>query len=378
MKEVDPRKQLVLLLNKSELLSELQRKYWAKYFRERNVRILFWSAYLAMEELKAEREREMELLAESESDDELTKQDEAANPRKTQKRKKQIRRDLTKEKEEGKDSDDGIDSLEDENEEEEEEEEGKEGEGTEEGDGVERKNEEEMKDVEDHKSEKMEEEEKAEDAPVPVSFQVSVDEITSDSVKILSRKELYDELVAIAMPVSMERRERERKEREASEPGDAPSSSAKKGKSEQAEDEEEKNSIATRHIIGMVGYPNVGKRHEIENSLRKYALTLFFLVRQSMLSLETKKWQFPPLLEKQSIFKLFSLEMRFFFAIAQVHHFHLQNNIFNSNFFSKDWFSLLLSAQKQTWCAMASFPSIKWGTTVGQSLSYANVFPAQH
>ena len=42
-----PSKATVLLLNKSDLLSEQQRQSWAEYFSENGIKYLFWSAHAA-------------------------------------------------------------------------------------------------------------------------------------------------------------------------------------------------------------------------------------------------------------------------------------------------------------------------------------------
>ena len=44
MKEVSPIKQNLLLVNKSDFLSEEQRKAWAEYFKSENIKFAFFSA----------------------------------------------------------------------------------------------------------------------------------------------------------------------------------------------------------------------------------------------------------------------------------------------------------------------------------------------
>ena len=44
VREVDPRKQCILLMNKSDFLTEKQRETWADYFRSKCVPAVFWSA----------------------------------------------------------------------------------------------------------------------------------------------------------------------------------------------------------------------------------------------------------------------------------------------------------------------------------------------
>ena len=60
VKEVNPNKKCVLLLNKADLLTVSQRKQWANYFHSKNIDFRYFSAYLerlAMEESqKAEKQ----------------------------------------------------------------------------------------------------------------------------------------------------------------------------------------------------------------------------------------------------------------------------------------------------------------------------------
>ena len=57
VKEVDPKKENLLLVNKSDFLTEAQREMWAKYFREQGIKAVFFSA-LSGEELDTIREEE--------------------------------------------------------------------------------------------------------------------------------------------------------------------------------------------------------------------------------------------------------------------------------------------------------------------------------
>ncbi|MPC13877.1 Large subunit GTPase 1 [Portunus trituberculatus] len=57
VKEVDPKKENLLLVNKSDFLTEAQREMWAKYFREEGIKAVFFSA-LSGEELDTIREEE--------------------------------------------------------------------------------------------------------------------------------------------------------------------------------------------------------------------------------------------------------------------------------------------------------------------------------
>ncbi|KAL1917031.1 uncharacterized protein VTP21DRAFT_5229 [Calcarisporiella thermophila] len=58
VKEVDPRKRNLLLVNKSDMLSERQRRLWADYFDRQGIRYTFFSAALSAEKLERERLRE--------------------------------------------------------------------------------------------------------------------------------------------------------------------------------------------------------------------------------------------------------------------------------------------------------------------------------
>ncbi|XP_050080366.1 large subunit GTPase 1 homolog [Anopheles maculipalpis] len=57
VKEVDPNKMNMILINKSDFLTAEQRVHWAKYFDEQGIRVAFYSAVLAAEEAKKEQEK---------------------------------------------------------------------------------------------------------------------------------------------------------------------------------------------------------------------------------------------------------------------------------------------------------------------------------
>ncbi|XP_065082239.1 large subunit GTPase 1 homolog [Ochlerotatus camptorhynchus] len=72
VKEVDEKKQNLILINKSDFLNEEQRTAWAKYFDEQNMRVAFFSAAESVEEAKREQEeRETEGDEDEEEDEEL-------------------------------------------------------------------------------------------------------------------------------------------------------------------------------------------------------------------------------------------------------------------------------------------------------------------
>lgn len=60
VKEVNPQKMNMILINKSDLLTEQQRHHWAEYFDSQGIRTAFFSAALATEELKKEAEENKE------------------------------------------------------------------------------------------------------------------------------------------------------------------------------------------------------------------------------------------------------------------------------------------------------------------------------
>lgn len=78
VKEVDPNKQNLLLLNKADFLTEPQRVAWADYFDKQNIRVAFFSAVEPTEEEEEETDSEEE--SEEESSEE-SEDDEAAEKR---------------------------------------------------------------------------------------------------------------------------------------------------------------------------------------------------------------------------------------------------------------------------------------------------------
>lgn len=77
VKEVNAKKMNMILVNKSDLLTERQRQYWAEYFDQQGIRTAFFSAALATEELKKEAENKEEKPAKTEL--KLKKQQEESN-----------------------------------------------------------------------------------------------------------------------------------------------------------------------------------------------------------------------------------------------------------------------------------------------------------
>jgi large subunit GTPase 1 len=71
VKEVDPNKQNMILLNKSDFLNDDQRRHWAEYFDKEGMRVIFFSALEPEEsELEPVEEDEEDISEESSSDDE--------------------------------------------------------------------------------------------------------------------------------------------------------------------------------------------------------------------------------------------------------------------------------------------------------------------
>ncbi|KAJ1992970.1 hypothetical protein H4R33_000846 [Dimargaris cristalligena] len=71
VKEVDPRKENLLLVNKADMLTDNQRRHWARYFKRHQIAYLFFSAKVAAETLES-------ALEAAESTDEDTEATEAA------------------------------------------------------------------------------------------------------------------------------------------------------------------------------------------------------------------------------------------------------------------------------------------------------------
>ncbi|KAJ5851597.1 uncharacterized protein N7529_010982 [Penicillium soppii] len=78
VKQIDPRKQNLLLVNKADMLSLKQRQAWATYFEKNNINFRFFSAHLAKEKNEALALLE-EQEANSDSDSELAKSAQKIN-----------------------------------------------------------------------------------------------------------------------------------------------------------------------------------------------------------------------------------------------------------------------------------------------------------
>ncbi|XP_076161825.1 nucleostemin 3 [Ptiloglossa arizonensis] len=80
LKEVDPKKISMILINKADFLTEDQRQMWTKYFTDINVRVAFFSATLASQKQKVEESiQEENSENEQESEIEETEDEEDVN-----------------------------------------------------------------------------------------------------------------------------------------------------------------------------------------------------------------------------------------------------------------------------------------------------------
>lgn len=70
VKEIDPRKKNLLLVNKADMLTDKQREAWADYFEKNNINFRFFSAHLAKEKIEAELLKEEQGLNSDSEDDE--------------------------------------------------------------------------------------------------------------------------------------------------------------------------------------------------------------------------------------------------------------------------------------------------------------------
>ncbi|KAJ5176956.1 Large subunit GTPase 1 [Penicillium canariense] len=73
VKEIDPRKKNLLLVNKADMLTLKQREAWADYFEKNNINFRFFSAHLAKEKIEAE------MLKESQPEDDLAESTKKMN-----------------------------------------------------------------------------------------------------------------------------------------------------------------------------------------------------------------------------------------------------------------------------------------------------------
>ncbi|CAG9803699.1 unnamed protein product [Chironomus riparius] len=88
VKEVDPNKQNILLLNKADFLTDEQRDYWAKYFDDQNLRVAFFSAIEPVDDIIEEQSEDSQ---ESDSESDESDQEQSEN-------EKQISLDTLKER----------------------------------------------------------------------------------------------------------------------------------------------------------------------------------------------------------------------------------------------------------------------------------------
>lgn len=78
VKETNPNKKFVVLVNKADYLSENQRMCWAEYFEKRNVKVVFWSALDELSNAKEgeDEEDEDEGVVEEEDEEEEDEEDD--------------------------------------------------------------------------------------------------------------------------------------------------------------------------------------------------------------------------------------------------------------------------------------------------------------
>lgn len=69
VKEVNPNKMNMILINKADFLTESQRKNWAEYFAKSNIKVAFFSATLASQKEKIDEQSEDESEDENENED---------------------------------------------------------------------------------------------------------------------------------------------------------------------------------------------------------------------------------------------------------------------------------------------------------------------
>ncbi|CAI7615912.1 unnamed protein product [Penicillium pancosmium] len=69
VKEIDPRKKNLLLVNKADMLTDKQREAWADYFEKHSINFRFFSAHLAKEKMEAQMLEEEEGKSDSEEED---------------------------------------------------------------------------------------------------------------------------------------------------------------------------------------------------------------------------------------------------------------------------------------------------------------------
>lgn len=284
--EMRPTRPMLLLVNKSDLLSDYQRLEWAKHFRKLNVFFIFYSAHLAQEDIDQNVKRppsltpeELETLTESFiqhwKDGDVRAAKEAAKKAKlakkaakeAAKKKKLATKKAAEEVEESEEEDDDDEEEEEEDDEEEEEESvGEEAESEE--DDLSEVEDSEEEDEDDEEEEEIEMTEEEENASLPSYYS-----------RVFNRLDLMMTLNALASRVKGIRKSLPTEEQ------DPAAISANRD---------------ARACVGMVGYPNVGKSSVI-NTLLGVAKSSHGKLRVAVSSTPGKTKHFQTLLLSETL-----------------------------------------------------------------------------
>ena len=93
VKEIDEQKVNLLIINKSDFLSERQRLAWFRYFKSKNINIAFWSAAISIQE---EEEASKKINKEKIVDSETIRNDEESEGQETKNKDEDESEDETK------------------------------------------------------------------------------------------------------------------------------------------------------------------------------------------------------------------------------------------------------------------------------------------
>ncbi|KAL2887779.1 Large subunit GTPase 1 [Ceratocystis lukuohia] len=76
VKDIDPKKENLLLINKADMMTDAQRRAWATYLKEAGIAYRFFSAQLAKEQLEADAEANEEISTDSDKEEEEEEEEE--------------------------------------------------------------------------------------------------------------------------------------------------------------------------------------------------------------------------------------------------------------------------------------------------------------